>query len=378
MNLWNEHGPDQWKKPVTPDDTKEHQAIKLRVQTENAVSKRVSEIFQKSVKLGIAEEISRSIYDVLREENPNEKIEGLYWTLHVLYCRLFEDCDDATSGENTYKKVEVLYKNLFKGYDISLEKLESLKKKQQKFISMIDVNKFKEECMKDSILESYDWREFAKKMFDILEKPSASSYDKYFELRNKKWKEIIKNNKDCRKTESILSNQYLRWREEFKDWVEKVFEVFYNLSSIEPIRTWEEAIDKVTNIWMEEIFWEDTTMLPKDEKESKRISKLSKEERLREIEWETMQNSEKIRLLKNITQEMKDKVREGIRNYYRSHITGGLTVDYYPKYELYDILTNAWIDEKYISRICPVKTTIRINPEDYSITINGNYSSKII
>lgn len=362
MNLWNEHGPDQWREPVTPDDTKEHQAIKLRVQTENAVSKRVSEAFQKCVKLEIAEKTSRSIYDALCEENP-----WLNW-------RLFEDCDSVPSEENTNEKIEVLYKNLFKGYDISLKKLESLKKKQQKFRSMIDINKFKEECMKDPILKSYDWREFVNKMFNILEKPSVSSYSEYFKLMEGKKREIYKNNKDFNKTEAILSNQNLRWRKEFKNWADKVFEVFYNLSSIEPIRTWEEAIDTATNIWMEEIFWEDTTLLPKNEEESKRISELSNEERL----WEIMRNSEKIRSLKNITQEMKDKVREGIRNYYRSHITGLLSVDYYPEYELRDILISAWIDEKDIRRICPEKTSITINPVDYSICINGNYSSKII
>ena len=34
-----------------------------------------------------------------------------------------------------------------------------------------------------------------------------------------------------------VSNQYLKWRKEFADWVDKVFRVLYNLSSIEPIRT---------------------------------------------------------------------------------------------------------------------------------------------
>jgi len=367
MSLWDVHGPDQWREPVTPYDTKEHQAIKLRVQTENAVSERVSEVFQKSVKLEIAEEISRSIYDALREEDPNEKIKGLYWGL-------FEDRDGTPIEGNTNEKVEVLYKNLFKDYVISLELLESLKKYQQKFRSMIDINKFKEKCMKDPILESYDWREFAEEMFDILEKPSASSYDEYFKLRNKKWIEIKKKNKDFRKTEAILSNKYLRWREEFADWADKVFRVFYNLSSIDPIRTWEEAVDEATKIWMEKIFLEDTILLPKDEEESKRIRELSEEERLLEI----MQNSEKIRSLKNITQEMKDKVREGIRSYYKSHINGFLEVDYYPKHELLDILISAWIDGKDISQICPEKTSIKINPVDYSIYIIGNYSSKII
>lgn len=352
MNLFSKRGPDRYREPVSPNDSEEQQALKLSTQIEDDVSERVSLVFQNSVKLEEAKEIIwailRAIYGVLSEENTHE--------------------------ENAYEEIETLYKKLFKDYDLSLEQLESLKKNQEKFRSMIDVNKFKEECMKDPILESYDWREFAGKMFDILKKPSASSHDEYFELRNKKWIEIRKNNKDSKKTEAILSNQYLRWREEFKDWAEKVFEVFYNLSSIEPIRTWEEAIDMVTDIWMKEIFWEDTTLLPKNEEESKRIGELGEEERLCEI----MGNSLKIESLKNITQEMKDKVREGIRNYYRSHVTGLLSVDYSPEYELYDILKNAWIDKKDIRRICPIKTNIRINSVDYSIRINRDYSSEII
>lgn len=344
MSLWNEHGSDRSREPVTPNDTEEQQALKLGTQINNDVSKRVSEFFLNSVNLNMVEETLRAIYCVLSEK------------------------------KDYYEEIEALYKKLFKDYVISLEQLESLKKYQQKFRSMIDINKFKEECMKDPILESYGWKEFAEKMFGILEKPSASSYDEYFKLRSEKWIEIKKKNKDFRKIEAILSNKYLRWREEFADWADKVFRVFYNLSSIDPIRTWEEAVDKATKIWMEKIFWEDTILLPKDEKESKRISELSKEERL----WEIMQNSEKIRSLKNITQEMKDKVREGIRSYYKSHINGFLEVDYYPKYELLDILISAWIDRKDISQICPEKTSIKINPVDYSIYIIGNYSSEII
>ena len=123
MNLWNEYGPDRLREPVTSNDTKEQQALKLSTQIEDDVSGRVSEVFQKSVKLEIAEEISRSMYDALREEDPNEKIEGLYWGLHALHWRLFEDRDGTPIEGNTNEKVEVLYKNLFKGYDISLEKL---------------------------------------------------------------------------------------------------------------------------------------------------------------------------------------------------------------------------------------------------------------
>ena len=78
MNLWNEHGSDRSREPVTPDDTKEQQALKLGTRIKNKVSERVSEVFLKSVNLEIAEEISRSMYDALREEDPNEKIEGFY------------------------------------------------------------------------------------------------------------------------------------------------------------------------------------------------------------------------------------------------------------------------------------------------------------
>lgn len=344
MSLWNKPGPEEYQKPVSPEDSPKVKARKLDTQIKNGVSERVSLVFLNSVNLNMVEETLRAIYGVLSEK------------------------------KDYYEEIEALYKKLFEDYVISLELLESLKKYQQKFRSMIDINKFKEECMKDPILESYGWKEFAEKMLDILEKPSASSYDEYFKLRNKKRIEIKKSNEDFYKTEAILSNQYLKWRKEFADWADKVFRVFYNLSSIDPIRTWEEAVDKATKIWMEKIFWDNTTLLPKDEKESKRISELSKEERL----WEIMQNSEKIESLKNITQEMKDKVREGIRSYYKSHINGFLEVDYYPKYELLDILMSAWIDRKDISRICPEKTSIKINPVDYSIYIIGNYSSEII
>lgn len=78
----------------------------------------------------------------------------------------------------------------------------------------------------------------------------------------------------------------------------------------------------------------------------------------------------KAQAMAGVSQEVIDKTREGIKNHYRSDPYGrGLSCDYGPCTDLWDILLEAGVPKDDISHICPWKTGIRIMREDNSVSV---------
>ena len=72
----------------------------------------------------------------------------------------------------------------------------------------------------------------------------------------------------------------------------------------------------------------------------------------------------------DVPNEVKDKVKEGIRNFYADHkYSRELGCDYNPCVPLYDILVDSGLSKDDALRIGPWKTFIKIMPEDNSIRI---------
>jgi len=103
---------------------------------------------------------------------------------------------------------------------------------------------------------------------------------------------------------------------------------------INTVHTREDAVDLATDVWMLELFWEGFDQ--KNEKELERIMLLDGESWEIKRFWEIEQQES----LKNITQEMKNKVKEWIRKYYANHFWWCLSSTHY---EFNKILSDAWI-----------------------------------
>lgn len=88
----------------------------------------------------------------------------------------------------------------------------------------------------------------------------------------------------------------------------------------------------------------------------------------------------KVKAQDRVTQEMIDKVHQGIYDFYYEHqgnsMCNILFVDYAPCAALHDIMKNAGIDEKDIESLCPWKSHLKIDPDDNSICCAWNYSEK--
>lgn len=87
----------------------------------------------------------------------------------------------------------------------------------------------------------------------------------------------------------------------------------------------------------------------------------------------------KTKAMQDIPQEIKDKVKSGIIQYYQDFTHRyGLSCDYDPCTNLYHILRNAGISRSDIKHICPWKTSIRIVAEDNSVLVHTYQNDEYI
>jgi len=239
MALWKlswDCGEDHYLELQDEKESAEIAGLQLINEIRDAVSRRISLAFDNSIILDIAQKTIEEIYDTLKEEQ--KQLINIWLTLSNFEIldiaqKTIEEIDDKLKEEQPiYEKVERMYKDfiMWKWQPIIIS-TKGLMKVREKIRGMINIDKFKEECMQDPVLECYDWKELSIKIFDIFKelKDSWLIYDarllddEYYDLIWKKEKEIIKNHKDLYKHRGVLIDQYVKWRKEFKDWADKVF-----------------------------------------------------------------------------------------------------------------------------------------------------------
>ena len=125
------------------------------------------------------------------------------------------------------------------------------------------------------------------------------------------------------------------------------------------VRTIEEACELCANIWMNKIFnvalqdngaWDDGHV---------------------GAAMNALGSVLKIDAMSEVSKEMKDKAKEGIKNFYLRNKYGHyFGCDYHPHPELYNILLEAGVPQNKIDDICPWKTYISIMPEDNSVLVH--------
>ena len=87
----------------------------------------------------------------------------------------------------------------------------------------------------------------------------------------------------------------------------------------------------------------------------------------------------KTKAMQDIPQEIKDKVKSGIIQYYQDFTHRyGLSCDYDPCTNLYHILRNAGISRSDIKQICPWKTSLRIVADDNSVLVHTYQNDEYI
>lgn len=148
------------------------------------------------------------------------------------------------------------------------------------------------------------------------------------------------------------------WRDEIRKWMkDQYFPLWKRING--EIRTIEAACELCANIWINKIF---------------KVS-LQDNGAWNDGHVGVMMNAFgcmlKTNAMSEVSEEMKDKVKEGIKNFYlRNEYRYDLGCDYDPCTKLYNILLEAGVPKNDIKNICPWKTYIKIMPEDNSVLVH--------
>lgn len=148
------------------------------------------------------------------------------------------------------------------------------------------------------------------------------------------------------------------WRDEIRKWMkDQYFPLWKRING--EIRTIEAACELCANIWINKIFkvslqdngaWDDGHV---------------------GAAMNALGSVLKINAMSEVSKEMKDKAKEGIKNFYLRNKYGRyFGCDYHPCPELYNILLDAGAPKNKIDDICPWKTYISIMPEDNSVLVH--------
>ena len=148
------------------------------------------------------------------------------------------------------------------------------------------------------------------------------------------------------------------WRGEIGKWMRNHYLPLWKSINGE-VRTIEAACELCANIWMHKIFktslqdngaWDD-----------------GEDGALMNIFGSAL----KTKAMSEISEDVKDKVKNGIKNYYLQNSYGyGLRCDYNPCTDLCHILLDAGLPKNTLSNICPWKTSIAIMSEDNSVLVH--------
>ena len=159
-------------------------------------------------------------------------------------------------------------------------------------------------------------------------------------------------------TDGSEYNKYWDWRNDIGRWMRNHYLPLWKRINGE-VRTIEEACELCANIWMNKIFnvalqdngaWDDGHV---------------------GAAMNALGSVLKIDAMSEISKEMKDKAKEGIKNsYLRNKYGRYFGCDYHPCPELYNILLDAGVPKNKIDDICPWKTWISIMSEDNSVLVH--------
>lgn len=160
-------------------------------------------------------------------------------------------------------------------------------------------------------------------------------------------------------TDGSEYNKYWDWRNDIGRWMRNHYLPLWKRINGE-VRTIEEACELCANIWMNKIFnvalqdngaWDDG---------------------YEGCMMNILGSALKADAMSEISEEVKDKVKEGIKDLYLRNKYGyGLECDYHPCPDLYNILLDAGVPKNKIDDICPWKTHINILPEDNSVCVHN-------
>ena len=159
-------------------------------------------------------------------------------------------------------------------------------------------------------------------------------------------------------TDGSEYNKYWDWRYDIGRWMRNHYLPLWKCINSE-VRTIEEACELCANIWMNKIFnvalqdngaWDDGHV---------------------GAAMNALGSVLKINAMSEVSKKMKDKAKEGIKNFYLRNKYGRyFGCDYHPCPELYNILLDAGAPKNKIDDICPWKTYISIMPEDNSVLVH--------
>ena len=125
------------------------------------------------------------------------------------------------------------------------------------------------------------------------------------------------------------------------------------------VRTIEEACELCANIWMNKIF--NVALQDNGAWDDGHVGAM----------MNAFGSVLKVDAMSEVSEEVKDKAKEGIKNLYLRNKYGyGLECDYHPCPDLYNILLDAGVPKNKIDDICPWKTHISILPEDNSVCVH--------
>lgn len=210
------------------------------------------------------------------------------------------------------------------------------------------------EDFRQTLIDIFENEQYCQKIFDRLHK----RFEDFFPYPTKEqWADTSSDEKYCRVYMDESSLIY--------EWSKDVENLFVIAKG--PRRKYEEACELAADTWMEKLFV-----------------------RVFQDNGDRSGHSDNIQMLgsllkanasEGISDEVKNKVRENLVNYYRNHckytFEDGMSCrvelycDYGPNSPMYDILKDAGVPENNIRSICPWKTGVEIDSRDNAVILVG-------
>lgn len=159
-------------------------------------------------------------------------------------------------------------------------------------------------------------------------------------------------------TDGSEYNKWWDWRNDIGRWMRNYYFPLWKYINGD-VRTIEEACELCANIWMNKIF--NVSLQDNGAWDDGHVGAM----------MNAFGSVLKVDAMSEISEEVKDKAKEGIKNLYLINKYGyGFGCDYHPCPELYNILLDAGVPSNKIQNICPWKTHISIMYEDNSVCVH--------
>lgn len=159
-------------------------------------------------------------------------------------------------------------------------------------------------------------------------------------------------------TDGSKYNKYWDWRNDVGKWMRNHYLPLWKRINGE-VRTIEEACELCANIWMNKIF--NVSLQDNGAWNDGHVGAM----------MNAFGSVLKVDAMSEISKEVKDNAKEGIKNLYlRDKYGFGFGCDYHPHPELYNALLDAGVSKNKIEDIFPWKTHISIMSEDNSVLVH--------